>query len=249
MAEGARQAGRDPPGSSEDDRDQGLVRPRPRVRARRLRLVGAARADAGAEERRRGPGRAGAARRREPPGSRSAASSSRTTPTRWSSGSATTSRSASTTSSSTRPGDDQLRFLDQFCRGRRAEAQRAFLNAASASGAVDGEDDAAERLRGSWARAAATMSCAHSSSGKPPTPVPNAGSASDSAPSSSATSRVRRVAPCDRLRARLQVLAHHGGVDHPAGAQPSRRRSRPRLRARSAPSPPPRARSPRRRPA
>src|SRR5512142_2383958 len=34
---------------------------------------------------------------------------------------------------------------------------------------------------------------AHSSTGKPPTPVPNAGSASDRAPSSSATSRQRRV--------------------------------------------------------
>src|SRR5919201_6339827 len=37
------------------------------------------------------------------------------------------------------------------------------------------------------------MIAAHSSRGKPPTPVPNAGSASDRQPSSSATSRHRRV--------------------------------------------------------
>ena len=100
---GGRAGGRPRPGGDRpDDRDQGLVRPRPRVRARGLRVLGAARADARAEAGRRGPDRAGAARRREPRRSPSAASSSPTTPTRSSSGSATTSSSASTTSSSTR---------------------------------------------------------------------------------------------------------------------------------------------------
>src|SRR5918995_3782350 len=49
------------------------------------------------------------------------------------------------------------------------------------------------RLVGSNERASPTMIRAHSSSGKPPTPVPNAGSASERDPSSSASSRQRRV--------------------------------------------------------
>ena len=50
-----------------DDRDQGLLRPRPRLRARRVPLVGGARADDGGEIGRRGSGRDGAARRRGGP--------------------------------------------------------------------------------------------------------------------------------------------------------------------------------------
>ena len=37
------------------------------------------------------------------------------------------------------PGDDQERFLDQFCRRRRAEAQRAFLERGLGLGSVDRE--------------------------------------------------------------------------------------------------------------
>ena len=62
-----RRAGRPRPGCpAAHDRDQGLLRPRPRARAREHPLVGRARAHARAEGGRRGPGRDGAPRRREP---------------------------------------------------------------------------------------------------------------------------------------------------------------------------------------
>ena len=56
--------GRARPDHRPDDRDQALVGPRPRARAREHPVLGAARADRGAEGRARGPGRDGARRRR-----------------------------------------------------------------------------------------------------------------------------------------------------------------------------------------
>ena len=64
---GGRARGRTRPGVARaDDRDQGLLRPRPRLRARGVQLVGRARAHARGEERRRGPDRDGAPGRRAP---------------------------------------------------------------------------------------------------------------------------------------------------------------------------------------
>ena len=77
---------------------------------------------------------------------------------------------------------------------------------------------------------------AHSSSGKPPTPVPKAGNASDAQPSPSATSRQLRRRPLDQPGVRAQVLPHHGAVDHVPRRGGAPRRSRPPCRPGSAPS-------------
>ena len=90
------------------------------------------------------------------------------------------------------------------------------------------------RARPSCSRAAPTMIRAASSSGKPPTPVPNATSASERAPSSSAFASVERVARSMISRRRRAAELHRRGVDDPAGghvaggrlhrlAQPDRR--------------------------
>src|SRR6478672_6241131 len=72
------------------------------------------------------------------------------------------------------------------------QAAKAAWNATSASCPRTAKSTYSSD-RGSKACASPTMIRAHSSSGKPPTPVPNAGSASERQPSSSATSRQERV--------------------------------------------------------
>ena len=64
--EGLAKAGPHPRRHRPDDRDQAVLRPRPRRGAAQLPLLGAAVADRGAEARRRRPGRDGAPRRRAP---------------------------------------------------------------------------------------------------------------------------------------------------------------------------------------
>ena len=76
---------------------------------------------------------------------------------------------------------------------------------------------------------------AASSTGKPPTPVPNATSASDRAPSSSALRSVARGRAADDLRGGRPAQLHRRRVDHPARTAFARRSSRPPRRARSAP--------------
>ena len=70
---------------------------------------------------------------------------------------------------------------------------------------------------------------AHSPSGNAPTPVPNAGSASERQPSSSATSRARARRSAHEVGVRPQVLSHDRAVDDPACAEPSGSRRRRRV--------------------
>ena len=103
-----------PGGDPAHDRDQGLLRPRPRVALAQHPPVGRAGAAARAEGGHRRPDRDGARGRRERRPGAHAASSSPTTPRRWRSASARTPTSASRSSCCTRPGPDQSRFLEQF---------------------------------------------------------------------------------------------------------------------------------------
>ena len=80
--------------------------------------------------------------------------------------------------------------------------------------AEDREDHALERARLRKLRASSTMIRAQPKSAKPPTPVPNAGSASERQPSSSATSRQERV-------------VRHSRSGFVPGPFPSRRRGSP----------------------
>ena len=78
-----------------------------------------------------------------------------------------------------------------------------------------------------WRRTSSTSIRAASSTGKPPTPVPNATSASERAPSSSAAASVAAVARADDVRRRRPAQLHRGRVDHPARGQlPGRRGDR-----------------------
>ena len=97
------------------DRDQALLRPGPAARAREHALLGAARADRRAEGRARGPDRDAARRRRAPDRAGREPLDRRLRPRRRDRArSSPTSTPASPTSSSTRPGEDQERFLSAF---------------------------------------------------------------------------------------------------------------------------------------
>ena len=97
------------------DRDQGQLRHRPRHSVAEHPLLGAARAQQGAEARHHRPCGDGEGRRRPADrADRLAAGSSAPIPTRSSPTSSSTSTPASPTSSSTRPGADQRRFLELF---------------------------------------------------------------------------------------------------------------------------------------
>ena len=118
---------------------------------------------------------------------------------------------------------------------RQPDDSTASRNARSASSPCTA-NTTRSRDRGSCPRTASTISRAASSSGKPPTPVPNATRASDRQPSSSALARVERVAwamICRRRRARRVPSSQRGSR---TGRACRRRWSRPRRRGRSAPS-------------
>ena len=114
--------------------------------------------------------------------------------------------------------------------GRRQSASR---KARSASSPWTANTIRSKRRRCARGRRR-TMIRAASSSGKPPTPVPNATSASERAPSSSALASVERVARSMIVGGGRAAQLHRRRVDHPAGghvaggrldrlAQPDRR--------------------------
>ncbi len=92
------------------------------------------------------------------------------------------------------PRASNIRGSVETCRSSRARRRRR-----GAASSPKTAKTTRSSVRGSWARASSTMIRAQSSSGKPPTPVPKAGSASERAPSSSA--RRRQLAVVRRTRA------------------------------------------------
>ena len=95
----------------------------------------------------------------------------------------------------TRDGRRGAHHLPGRPRGARRHAHHSLSAASNARRASSPKTAKTTRRRddGSKRRVSSTISRAHSSSGKPPTPVPNAGSASDEALSSSATRRQLEV--------------------------------------------------------